>query len=280
MDRAAVERAAAGLKLQLTRLRHPARTGEVLASSVGASLELHDFRAYQPGDDVRQIDWNVVARTDELFVRVRQNEVTPVVELVLDGSRSMAVSAQKSARAKELALLVCAVAGRQRLQPRLVATAQAPVVAGEERCEEALERLAFDARDDLLSGVSRVPPLRRCGVRVVVSDFLFELPDERALGRFAQGAQALALVQLLDESELAPEVAEAARLIDVETDEALERTLDATAVNQYAQRLSAHRRLVERAARLSGAQLLAGTTRQSISAWARGPLRPLWGGAR
>ena len=62
-DEPAVEQAAAGLMLRLPRVAHRGKLGEVRASSVGSSMELHDFREYQPGDDLRHIDWNAVART-------------------------------------------------------------------------------------------------------------------------------------------------------------------------------------------------------------------------
>ena len=49
LDQGAVERAAAGCALRLPRGPHRGKLGEVRASSVGSSLELHDFRQYQPG---------------------------------------------------------------------------------------------------------------------------------------------------------------------------------------------------------------------------------------
>ncbi|NPC85694.1 DUF58 domain-containing protein, partial [Pyxidicoccus fallax] len=117
MDEAAVARLVPGLGLALPRVPHRGRVGEVRATSAGSSLELHDFRAYQPGDDLRQVDWNAVARTGEMVLRVRQEEVSPRVEVVLDGSRSMALSPRKAACARELALLTAEVAGRQGLTP-------------------------------------------------------------------------------------------------------------------------------------------------------------------
>jgi uncharacterized protein (DUF58 family) len=105
MDEAAVARLVPGLTLALPRVPHRGRVGEVRATSAGSSLELHDFRAYQPGDDLRQVDWNAVARTGELILRIRQDEVSPRVEVVLDGSRSMALSARKAACTREVALL-------------------------------------------------------------------------------------------------------------------------------------------------------------------------------
>ena len=64
-----------------------------------------------PGDDLRQVDWNAVARTGEIILRVRQDEVSPRVEVLVDASRSMALSPAKEARAREVALLAVEVGG-------------------------------------------------------------------------------------------------------------------------------------------------------------------------
>ena len=86
LDLAAVERAARGLALRTPRTPQRGKIGEVRSSSTGSSMELHDFRLYHPGDDVRHLDWNAVARTGELVLRVRQAEVSPRLELLLDAS--------------------------------------------------------------------------------------------------------------------------------------------------------------------------------------------------
>ncbi|NNC21098.1 DUF58 domain-containing protein, partial [Corallococcus exiguus] len=111
LDEAEVARLAPGLSLALPRLPQRGRVGEVRATSAGSAMELHDFRAYQPGDDLRQLDWNAVARTGELVLRVRQDEVSPRVEVLLDGSRSMGLSPRKAAGAREVALLTVEVGG-------------------------------------------------------------------------------------------------------------------------------------------------------------------------
>src|SRR5215207_10155293 len=56
----------------------------------GHGTELAQVRPYQPGDDVRAIDWNVTARTGEPHVRVHVAERSLVAWLVLDVSPSMA----------------------------------------------------------------------------------------------------------------------------------------------------------------------------------------------
>jgi uncharacterized protein (DUF58 family) len=55
----------------------------------GPGTELAQVRPYEPGDDVRLIDWNVTARTGEPHVRVQVAERALTTWLLLDGSPSM-----------------------------------------------------------------------------------------------------------------------------------------------------------------------------------------------
>ena len=276
LDEAAVERAAQGLCLALPRVPHRGRVGEVRASSVGASMEIHDFRAYQPGDDLRQVDWNAVARTGELILRVRQDEVSPRVEVVLDGSASMALTGVKASRAREVALLLCRVAHRQGLEPTLVVASRAPRRGQGLECAALLRSAGFDARDDLAQGLRRAPPLRPCGLRLVVSDFLFETDLERFTERLAKGAAGLFLVQLLDAEDAQPSGGVGARLVDCETGEALDRVLSEAVLEGYARRLEQHQRLLGASAQRVRARLCTAVADKGVDELVRGPLRPLF----
>ena len=63
--------------------------GEYRASDLGGGLELAQVRPYEPGDDVRRIDWNVTARTTIPHVRVFVPERALTTWLLLDVSPSM-----------------------------------------------------------------------------------------------------------------------------------------------------------------------------------------------
>jgi uncharacterized protein (DUF58 family) len=52
-------------------------------------LEFVDYRRYTPGDDLRQVDWNVYARLREIVVKAAPAEGHVDLALLLDGSRSM-----------------------------------------------------------------------------------------------------------------------------------------------------------------------------------------------
>src|SRR5262245_47901553 len=57
----------------------------------GASTEFIEHREYRKGDELRRIDWRVLARTDRLFVKVHEMESNLRVHLVVDTSASMRV---------------------------------------------------------------------------------------------------------------------------------------------------------------------------------------------
>ncbi len=73
--------------------------GTALGQRAGSSLEFRDYRDYQPGDDLRHIDWSAYARSDQLSIRLYREEVNPHVDLVLDHSRSMDLEATSKGQA-------------------------------------------------------------------------------------------------------------------------------------------------------------------------------------
>lgn len=238
-------------------------------------MEVHDFRHYQPGDDLRQLDWNAVARTGELVLRVRKDEVSPRVEVLLDGSASMALSELKASRAAELALLFLTLAEQDRLEPRLVTTGQQPAQAAGRAAAERVRQLVFDAADDLFAGLRRAPPLRPCGLRIVLSDFLFEAPLDALVARLSRDAAGLVLVQVLDPEDVSPPAIEGARLIDSESGEALEQLFQSDVLERYRQRLEAHQGLLRSAARRAGAALVTLVADHPVDALAAELLGPV-----
>jgi uncharacterized protein (DUF58 family) len=58
--------------------------------SRGAGLEFAQYRAYEPGDELRQIDWKLYARSDRFFVREAERESPLAVWLLVDATASMA----------------------------------------------------------------------------------------------------------------------------------------------------------------------------------------------
>lgn len=83
-------------------------TGGYQSAFKGKGMSFSDVRQYQPGDDVRAIDWNVTARTGDPFVKVFEEERENTVMLLVDVSRSAVFGSHAQFKAEYLTEL-CAV---------------------------------------------------------------------------------------------------------------------------------------------------------------------------
>lgn len=90
--------------------------GDVTGVFYGPSLDLAEVREYQPGDEVRRIDWNVTARTGKIHVRQYREEREIRAWLLVDRSPSMSFGTRrglKSQVARDFAVTAASVLTRQ-----------------------------------------------------------------------------------------------------------------------------------------------------------------------
>ena len=83
-------------------------SGEYHSAFKGRGMSFSEVRSYQYGDDVRNIDWNVTARTGEPFVKVFEEERELTVMLLVDLSRSAFFGTVEQMK-NELLTEICAV---------------------------------------------------------------------------------------------------------------------------------------------------------------------------
>lgn len=78
---------------QLTLLADSVRVGSMKGDrhsrKRGSAIEFADYREYAPGDDLRRLDWNVFARLDRPFVKLTEEEEDLAVHILVDTSTSM-----------------------------------------------------------------------------------------------------------------------------------------------------------------------------------------------
>ena len=79
-----------GLRLRARRAVGRTGIGVHASRSRGAGLEFAQYRAYEPGDDRRQVDWKLYARSDRFFVREAERESPVALWIVIDATASMA----------------------------------------------------------------------------------------------------------------------------------------------------------------------------------------------
>ena len=64
-------------------------TGRHRSPYHGFSVEYLDHRAYTPGDEIRNLDWKIVARSDKYYVKLYEDETNLRAYILLDCSSSM-----------------------------------------------------------------------------------------------------------------------------------------------------------------------------------------------
>lgn len=250
------ERAGQRYALSLPRQTPRGATGATMGQRAGSSLEFKDYRDYQPGDDLRHIDWNAFARSDQLTVKLFREEITPHVDVVLDASRSMALegTAKERATLALAALLVTAAANAGfRHAAWLLDSDFRPVPNG-----TAPPSLWGDFELNHCGSPASVltngtPAWQPRGVRVLVSDLLWVGEPLLALKHFTDSASAVVVIQLLTESDANPAEYGALRLVDAETNQIREIHVDAEIVKGYRDALARHQQNWHRACRQCGA---------------------------
>ena len=88
------------IEIHTARLANEQLSGTYTSSFKGQGLAFREVRPYQPGDDVRTIDWNVSARMNEAFVKVFVEEREMTVMLVVDMSPSERFGTQRGPKAR------------------------------------------------------------------------------------------------------------------------------------------------------------------------------------
>ena len=90
-------------------------SGEYHSAFKGRGMSFSEVRAYQYGDDIRNIDWNVTARTGEPYIKVFEEERELTVMLLVDVSHS-ALFGTTTQLKRELITEICAVVAFSAIQ--------------------------------------------------------------------------------------------------------------------------------------------------------------------
>ncbi|MGM0460364.1 MAG: DUF58 domain-containing protein [Bacteroidota bacterium] len=76
----------------------------------GTGTEFSQYRSYQPGDDIRLIDWKMFARSDRYYIKESETETSIIVRFFLDASSSMEYREQELKRIDYSALVIASLA--------------------------------------------------------------------------------------------------------------------------------------------------------------------------
>jgi uncharacterized protein (DUF58 family) len=192
--------------------------GQERSILTGSGMELSEVREYQPGDDIRFIDWNITARANTTFMREAQVERALEVWLLLDLSASIDWGTALSSK-RERAIEFVAAAGQllsrdgNRLGAILFAdkvlkvippsTGQAPLLRLLRQIGDSANQTGTQQTDLAAALVYAGKIITRRSLVFVISDFITDDTWQSALGKLTYRHEVVA-VQLKDprESEL------------------------------------------------------------------------------
>jgi uncharacterized protein (DUF58 family) len=213
------------IEIHTARLANENLSGTYTSSFKGQGLAFREVRPYQPGDDVRAIDWNVSARMNDTFVKVFVEEREMTVMLVVDLSPSERFGTQRAPKvrvASEVAALLAFSAIRNNDRVGMILSTSkverlVPPKKGEKhvmrvvreilgfqtkvRARRGATALTLGAATDLKGALEALASVsRRRSVAFVISDF-YAQNYERALA-FVSAKHDVIPVVLVDPRDL------------------------------------------------------------------------------
>jgi len=264
------------LELTITRRLDGLLQGDHQGLVPGSGSDPGEGRVYQPGDDVRRMDWNLTARTTVAHVRETIADRELETWVVVDQSASLDFGTAACEK-RDLALAATAAVGflTARAGNRLGALllrpgglVTVPPRSGRDSVMALLQRVATTPRAhtpgpstakrlaergptaDLSTALRAVGPLaRRRGLVVVISDFLDPAGWERLL-RSVRGRHEVLAVEVLDPRELELPPVGLLTLVDPETGRRIEvQTARNQVRRRYAEAAAGQRAEIARALR-------------------------------
>jgi uncharacterized protein (DUF58 family) len=258
------------LELTVKRKLDGVLHGDHLGLIPGPGSEPGESREYQPGDDVRRMDWAVTARTTHPHVRQMIADRELETWMVIDMSASLdfgTVGCEKRdlAVAAAAAITFLNSGGGNRIGALVangLTSTRVPARSGRQHEQTLLRTIAtmpkapIGVRGDLATAIDALRrPERRRGMVVVISDFLGPINWMRPLRAISARHEVLG-IEVLDPRDVElPDVGDVI-LQDAESGVTREFTIDAHLRDDFARAAAAHRAEVSRTIRSCGAPLM------------------------
>lgn len=210
---------------------------------VGSGIEFADYRNYAHGDDLRNIDWKIYARTEKLFLRLFEEEEDLYIYFLIDSSKSMTLGVpDKWSYAKQVAAAlgyiglanldrVSIIPFSSKLDGRLPPSRGRAQIF---KVFDFLNGLEPGAQTSLRDAFRTfVTQNKRRGIAVVISDFYDPSGFEEGLNFLRYHKFEPLVVHLSDDRELDDNFRGDLQLVDCETGDIADVTVTAAMMKQY-----------------------------------------------
>ncbi|WP_226681658.1 DUF58 domain-containing protein [Sutcliffiella horikoshii] len=239
--------------LQAGKLKRSWHKGTRKSNRFGASHDFSDYRVYEQGDDLRQVDWNIFARTQKHYIKRYLDEQELSASIYLDCTNSMASSPAKWNLAKTLAASFAYIGLSQddRISIIDVHGEQAPYLyrKGKGHLHQMLqyvEEIKAKESSLLFSEAVLNHVQRKSSVSFVISDLLEPLDSViHTLKIIQANRQQIYLLQVLEEDEVDPSFDGDFMLVDSETNQEVNVTVSDFARKNYKEKMQQRMEMLE-----------------------------------
>ena len=198
----------------------------------GFSVEFSEHRSYEPGDEVKHIDWKLYGKTNRLYVKRYEEETNLRAHLILDTSKSMSYTSNKFSKLDYGSYLLAALSYLMISQQDA-----AGVVLFDEKIRSFIPPKSTPSHLNTLLNVLDTPKpgndtkiesvlhqmaerINKRGLVIIISDLLDEPKSVlKGLKHFRHRKQEVILFHILDRNELEFEFENRTKFVDMESGE-------------------------------------------------------------
>ena len=198
----------------------------------GFSVEFSEHRSYEPGDEVKHIDWKLYGKTNRLYVKRYEEETNLRAHLILDTSKSMSYTSNKVSKLDYGSYLLAALSYLMISQQDA-----AGVVLFDEKIRSFIPPKSTPSHLNTLLNVLDAPKpgndtkiesvlhqmaerINKRGLVIIISDLLDEPKNIlKGLKHFRHKKQEVILFHILDRNELEFEFENRTKFVDMESGE-------------------------------------------------------------
>ncbi len=270
----------AELRLRAPGVATSLQQGDRRSPFLGRGLEFADYREYDPGDDIRLIDWNVYLRLGQVLVRQFNEERSLSIKLCLDVSASMGFGTpRKCDRAAQLAAALSTMALTHRDPVNVICfgsdkhavRSRAVNLDGLPEVLRMLERVEPSGQGDAYGQLAAQLGGGRTDRLFLLSDLLCEDEERERLLRLLAGSSLHpVLIHMLSADELSPDLDDVSRIVDSETGEEFTIEDTAAAARRYREALDTWLDETEKRCRTLGIHYLRPDASTEAADWIEG----------
>lgn len=227
--------------------------GSHRSHKAGTSMDFSDYRAYHLGDDVRQIDWNVYARSEKYYIKRYLDEQEMRIQIVLDGTKSMIVKPEKWLFAKQIAAALGTIVLQREDRVQCSFVAAQPIApfrgkgtAAKQKLLHTFNGLEEPSLQSFFSEQANKHLVKGQTILFIITDALEPTEQLEALiRRLPAFSSDIRMIQIVEEEVIKPSFLGDMELFDIETEQKVNVSISDQTLKKYLEAKDQHEKQLD-----------------------------------